>query len=44
MIWKYKFIFCQYRAMFVINCTVLTDQKLKFPVTKKAKKGKGKGR
>jgi len=34
----------QYRAMFVINCTVLTDQKLKFPVTKKAKKGKGKGR
>ena len=30
----------QYRAMFVVNCTVNTEQKLKFPV--KGKKGKGK--
>jgi len=31
----------QYRAMFVVNCTVDASQKLKFPV-KKGKKGKGK--
>ena len=35
-----KFL-CQYRAMFVIDCTVLTDQRLKFPVAKKTKKGRG---
>jgi len=35
----------QYRAMFVVNCTVNTEQKLKFPVKGKGKKGKGgKGR
>jgi len=33
----------QYRAMFVIDCTVLTDQRLKFPVAKKTKKGRGRG-
>jgi len=27
--------------MFVIDCTVLTDQRLKFPVAKKTKKGRG---
>jgi len=32
----------QYRAMFVVNCTVKTDEKLKFPVKGKAKKGKSK--
>lgn len=31
----------QYRAMFVVNCTVNTEQKLKFPVKGKGKKGKG---
>lgn len=30
----------QYRAMFVTNCSVVTDQKLKFPVAKRGKKGK----
>ena len=28
----------QYRAMFVINCTVITDQKLRFPLKKKGRK------
>jgi len=31
----------QYRAMFVVNCTVNTEQKLKFPVKGKGKRGKG---
>jgi hypothetical protein len=31
----------QYRAMFVVNCTVNTEQKLKFPVKGKGKKGRG---
>jgi len=30
----------QYRAMFVVNCTVNTDQKLKFPVKVKGRRGK----
>jgi len=30
----------QYRAMFVVNCTVNTEQKLKFPVKGKGRRGK----
>jgi len=33
----------QYRAMFVTNCTVVTDQKLKFPVAKKVKGKRSRG-
>jgi len=32
----------QYRAMFVLNCTVVTDQKLRFPLKNKKRGGKNK--
>jgi len=32
----------QYRAMFVLNCTVVTDQKLRFPLKNKKKGGRKK--